>query len=330
MMVRGLLVSTLALAGLLIGAQGCSSSTEATEGRICTAGAYVFCRCADRTEGTKLCIDGKSVGACSTDGAGECVGGEIDDPQTGEIVENPVEPGPENPLEACPGKATALTPGADIVIEGDLTGAKDDAKGKAGACAAGAGGPDHVYRLTPTGTGSLNVKVQGIGGLNPTAYLRTTCDDENAQSSCAPPSAPNATVQLNTNVVTGRDYFLVVDGASASSGKYKITARLTTGSFCGDGQIDTNEACDDGNKTEGDGCSNDCRKPVGDPTSASSCPARVSPSTCGRARPWRDLGPRPISRTTSRTRGRPAPSARATSTRRRSTSTRSRPMLRGR
>lgn len=275
MKVRGLLFSALAVAGVLIGAQGCGSSTEATEGRICTEGAYVFCRCADRTEGTKLCIDGKSFGACSTDGAGECAGGEIDDPQTGEIVEEPVEPGPGNPLETCPGKATAIPPGSDVIIDGDLTGAKDDMKGRAGACAAGAGGPDHVYRLTPTGTGSLAIKVQGFDGLNPTAYFRTTCDDENAQSGCAPPTAANATVTLNPqNVVTGRDYFLVVDGASASSGKYKITARLTGGSFCGDGKIDTNEACDDGNKTEGDGCSNSCKNPNGDPTSAGSCPGQ--------------------------------------------------------
>jgi hypothetical protein len=34
----------------------------------CTPGSHVFCRCSDRTEGTKLCAeDGKSFGPCSTD-----------------------------------------------------------------------------------------------------------------------------------------------------------------------------------------------------------------------------------------------------------------------
>jgi cysteine-rich repeat protein len=281
MKVRGFLVSALAVAGVLfgaMGAQGCGSDLGASEDRMCTQGAYVFCRCADRTPGTKLCVDGKKFGECSTDGAGACVGGEIDDPDTGKPVTepDPIDPGPGNPLEACPGKSTAVAPGPDIVIDGDLAGAKDDAKGRAGgACAAGSGGPDHVYKLQPTGTGSLNIRVQGMGGLNPTAYLRTACEDEDAQAACAPPIAQDATVTLNTNVVLGREYFLVVDGASASSGKYKITMKLTTGSFCGDGQVDSNEACDDGNKTEGDGCSNDCRRVIGDPSTAASCPGHA-------------------------------------------------------
>jgi cysteine-rich repeat protein len=163
-------------------------------------------------------------------------------------------------------------PGQDVVIEGDTTGAKDDFKGKAGACAAGAGGPDHVYHLIPTGSGALNIKVQAMGGFNPTIYLRTTCEDEASQVACGETTGAGGAEQINTNVVTGRDYFLVVDGASGTAGKYTITAKLTSGSFCGDGKVDANEACDDGNKTEGDGCSNDCRKVNGDPTSGGSCP----------------------------------------------------------
>jgi cysteine-rich repeat protein len=75
-------------------------------------------------------------------------------------------------------------------------------------------------------------------------------------------------VQIQANVIAGHDYFLVVDGASGSAGKYKLTTKLTTGSFCGDGKIDTDETCDDANKTDGDGCSNDCRGISGNPAAA--------------------------------------------------------------
>ncbi|MDF2695435.1 MAG: Multiple EGF-like-domain protein 3 precursor, partial [Labilithrix sp.] len=144
-------------------------------------------------------------------------------------------------------------------------------KGKQGACAVGAGANDHVYRLIPSGSGSLEVKVQGSGGFDPVVYVRSTCDDEESQASCGPPSA-NKVAQLKLNVVTGKEYFLVVDGASSSAGKYVANLKLTTGSFCGDGKVDQGEACDDGNKAEDDGCANDCRRVNGNPTSGGSCP----------------------------------------------------------
>jgi len=51
-----------------------SDSTDGSNGTgtsaKCTPGNYVFCRCADRSEGTKLCNnDGASFGACSCDKA---------------------------------------------------------------------------------------------------------------------------------------------------------------------------------------------------------------------------------------------------------------------
>jgi cysteine-rich repeat protein len=285
MRLGGFLFSVSAIAGVLIAVQGCSilgADTDTKEDRLCTPGDYVFCRCADRAEGTKLCkADGKSFESCTTSETGECVGGEIDDPRTNEPIPKDKDPDPNNnppdkpnALQSCPGKSQAVQPGLDIKLEGDTTTATSDRKGKAGgACAVGAGADDHVYRLIPSGSGSLEVKVQGSNGLDPVAYVRTTCDDEASQASCAPPS-PNKLAQLKLNVVTGREYFLVIDGASSSAGKYVANLKLTTGSFCGDGKVDQNEACDDGNKTEDDGCSNDCRKVNGNPTSGASCPGQ--------------------------------------------------------
>ena len=58
------MLSIAAIASSLAG--GCSSKgASATDGRLCTPGNYVYCRCANRDEGTKLCKeDGQSFEAC--------------------------------------------------------------------------------------------------------------------------------------------------------------------------------------------------------------------------------------------------------------------------
>jgi len=281
MKLHGLFGAALTALALVAGIAACSSSTSATGKGRCTPGAYVFCRCQDGADGSKLCQDdGDTFEACTT-GDGLCVGGEdLTDPREGEEIDPPAPKpttdgggGPSGPpIEACPGKATAVSPGPEIVIDGDTTGARDDAKGATGACAVGGQGPDHVYHLQPTGKGQLSIKVKGEGALNPTVYLRTTCDDVNSQSKCAETTGVAGLEQFTVNVVTGRDYYLFVDGASGSAGKYKLTMKLTTGTFCGDGTVDPNEACDDGNNTDGDGCSPSCQQVNGDPTSGNGCP----------------------------------------------------------
>ncbi len=45
---------------------GCASSTDGSPALRCTPGAYVFCRCQDRAEGTKLChADGQGFESCA-------------------------------------------------------------------------------------------------------------------------------------------------------------------------------------------------------------------------------------------------------------------------
>lgn len=61
---RILLVGFLGLAGL-VAVAACSQEAPAAAPRICTPGNYVFCRCKDRSEGTKLCIpDGTGFDPC--------------------------------------------------------------------------------------------------------------------------------------------------------------------------------------------------------------------------------------------------------------------------
>ncbi len=76
--------SLLALALALGVHQGCSS-TPAAPVRVCTPGNNVFCRCTDRTEGTKLCND-QGTGYATPCRLGEslpCPGGEAPEVDSG-------------------------------------------------------------------------------------------------------------------------------------------------------------------------------------------------------------------------------------------------------
>lgn len=86
--VRGLALGIGGLFAVL--AFACSSASNATSGaKICTAGNFVYCRCADRSEGTKLCHeDGQGFDECKCEGGGN-VGG--DEPGDGGL--EPVEGG---------------------------------------------------------------------------------------------------------------------------------------------------------------------------------------------------------------------------------------------
>jgi cysteine-rich repeat protein len=270
--------SLLAIASVVALTEACIlDESAAKDDPLCVPGAYVFCRCADRAQGTKLCkADGNSFEACTTGSSGACSGGEIADPRTNQPVEVPKQdpagigttlaPDAPNALDACPGKPTAVLPNIEEQLEGDTTAATTDRAARPGACLVGQGAKDQVYALVPTGSGSLRMTIRAAApsALVPLAYIRTSCEDAAAQAACAPP-LPDKTASLELNVQTGKPYFLFVDGASGTTGKYTVTMKLSTHSFCGDGNVDTNEACDDGNKVENDGCSNDCQHPNGNP-----------------------------------------------------------------
>jgi hypothetical protein len=79
-----------------LGFAACVAKTEATKPRICTPGNYVFCRCKDRSEGTKLCSeDGTAFAPCE-----DCLSGSPDN----EIGES--EPDAEPPDTGPPDSGT--------------------------------------------------------------------------------------------------------------------------------------------------------------------------------------------------------------------------------
>jgi cysteine-rich repeat protein len=260
-------------AAVALAACSSSTNTQTKTDRLCTPGAYVFCLCQTGVDGTKLCHDdGQAFDECLLPGDSPCPGGEI--PSDGGLVDSstppgsdaaaPVDAGPGNPVDTCPGKPTAVDPNKPTVVMGSTATGKDNAAGKPGACAVGISSPDNIYRIIPTAKGSLTVSVKGEGTYDPTVYLRTTCTDPAAQVACAESTGAGGTETFNINVVTGAEYALFVDGKTGSAGAYTLTLSLKPGSFCGDGTVDTGEACDDGNHTDNDGCSPDCRSINGD------------------------------------------------------------------
>ena len=100
-----------ALGAITLIAIACSAKDGASTERLCTPGAYVFCRCQNRDEGTKLCNkDGQSFQDClpcdgagttpmgggGSDGLGEHGHSSSDDPDTPDTPSPP----PKKPVDA--------------------------------------------------------------------------------------------------------------------------------------------------------------------------------------------------------------------------------------
>ena len=82
-------LGALGVVGAIVAACGTTSTNAAPTGVKCTPGNYVFCRCEDRSEGTKLCRpDGVSFDECKCDGTGGPI---TPDPDAG-LGTEPLEP----------------------------------------------------------------------------------------------------------------------------------------------------------------------------------------------------------------------------------------------
>ncbi len=101
----------LAMGGIVVLPVACKSESTAKPEKLCTPGNYVFCRCRDRQEGTKLCKDdAKSFGPCEP-----CE--TFDNPELPED-EDP-EPRPEDPPERDGGEPGTAKCGDGIVQDGE-------------------------------------------------------------------------------------------------------------------------------------------------------------------------------------------------------------------
>ncbi|MFO0663230.1 MAG: DUF4215 domain-containing protein [Polyangiaceae bacterium] len=270
------LISFAIVLATVVSVNACSSEKVAPQ--ICTPGDNSNCNCKAAPDGTptgsgtRLCRpDGKSFEPCRLSATEECPYGE--EPTTdGGTTDSGTGPGD---VDSCPGFATTIAPGL-TKITGDTTNAKDDFNGKdQTACATGAGVPDVVYKLIPTGTGLLSAEVIPDGDWSPSMTIREgSCEEADKQFGCVPPGEPGQRQVLKDRpIVKGREYWLIIDGAAGqkSKGPFYLELNFVTQAICGDGTIDSGENCDDGNKEEGDGCAANCKGISGNPDSASTC-----------------------------------------------------------
>ena len=134
------------------------------------------------------------------------------------------------------------------------------------------GGNDEIWTLVNPVTQPVLITLTAATTFDGAIRLTSTvCDlatqvpddivsgDSGATSDgCADLHASGTAERLNYNWLPAGTYYLVVDGFLASShGAYTFTVR-GGGGTCGNGVLDQNERCDDGNNAAGDGCSATC------------------------------------------------------------------------
>jgi cysteine-rich repeat protein len=121
------------------------------------------------------------------------------------------------------------------------------------SCGAGVGaGPELVYRVEIATTGMLDATVDSGGFPEISVSLRTTCEDDDSELVCA-----NA--RASAPVSQGDVVYVVVQGSSdVDVGNFQLFVQSRSINVCGDGFWDGQEACDDSNRDDDDGCTASC------------------------------------------------------------------------
>lgn len=160
----------------------------------------------------------------------------------------------------CPGDPYTLTPGTSLTLSGTVSGTDnfDDPFCDAGTDTSGG---EKVYAFTIPQEGTLKISVTG-SGFKPVLYARNDCNNGAAAASagCYDYDTANTAsfvadydLPFLPNVL-----YVFVDGDGPGSYTMNVTFETQT---CGDSVwnlFTTSEECDDGNASNGDGCSSTC------------------------------------------------------------------------
>lgn len=121
---------------------------------------------------------------------------------------------------------------------------------------------DAVFNFVAPVTGRLNVKTSGT--FDTTVYVRTKgCADGTTDmvESCVGNANGLRPESMDMQVTEGTTYYVIVDGegtAAATSGTFELALNAYP-KACGNGFVDGDETCDDGNTQSGDGCTSQCQ-----------------------------------------------------------------------
>lgn len=121
-------------------------------------------------------------------------------------------------------------------------------------------GRDAIFTVKAPIDGVLTVEVPSAT-FNVSLGARTTCPTSTTSSVplvCSNASSGDGPEEISFSVVKDQVYYVIVDGASATEyGPFTMLLNVRPPG-CGDGLISGTEQCDDGNLTNGDGCSSTC------------------------------------------------------------------------
>lgn len=135
-------------------------------------------------------------------------------------------------------------------------------------------GKNVVYALKSDVDGEAKAHLTaGYGKAN--VHARSECGSNSFQYACWQREAPG---DLDIVFAVKKDawFYVFVDGDSNAAGPYALDV-VVTPAACGNGGLDGNEQCDDGNLLDGDGCSATCTLET--LAGAGSCPGHTLPLT---------------------------------------------------
>ncbi len=171
-------------------------------------------------------------------------------------------------IETCPGQGITLSGAGDAPRKVSLAGSTSLLpKTLSGMHGCNAHGPNAVYAITPDVDGAMTSRLVASYG-NAVLHLRRECDAKgfHSQIDCQQSSAAAFDpVESVVPVKAGRPYYVIVDSYSEGfTGPYVLDVTVTK-AVCGNGVLDGDEDCDDGNTAAGDGCSPTCKLEPVDP-----------------------------------------------------------------
>jgi cysteine-rich repeat protein len=153
----------------------------------------------------------------------------------------------------CPLEGDPLGP-SETAIEGTSTGG---ASWHEPSCSL-AGGFDVVYEVTVDHDTTLVASLLDGADWDTVLYVRSDCLGPDSELACQDDYNNGESLQsvVFWDLVANTPYYLIVDGYGPDSfGDFALTIYEPV---CGDGTVDPNEACDDNNPVDGDGCESDC------------------------------------------------------------------------
>lgn len=166
---------------------------------------------------------------------------------------------------------------------GDTSGATNQVMAAAcGAVSSTGAGKDHEYSFTLSSAADVYIAGPATPAFDLVLRLSTTpCSladgvpDDFEGSACTDDSGTSSPEELYYVNLPAGTYYLTVDGsAAADAGAYDVEIIAYT-TFCGDGELDLGEECDDNDVMGSDGCDARCNVEPG-----YVCDTTAMPSTC--------------------------------------------------